>query len=391
MHHHTPELSAPKVLQHTQTLLEEKLALKAEGYKCTTDDLFKVLVGVAATKSTLETVCANLVGTPDPQTMRGYFNEQLRVEGLSELEEQLNAALAAEVPRQVRSHAQEVAIDYHDRPYYGKGEQAQELWVRGKAKDGTTRFYRVATAYLILNGLRVTLALHFVLPDDNAVRVVDGLLCRVHVQGIEVSCLLLDKGFESIAVMEYLTRQGQAALIACPIRGTTGGTRALCQGRKSYATEHTFKDKKGEEFTAPVLVCRVFTTARRTGRLCRQAEWLLFIELGLTLSPRSARHLYGHRFGIETSYRCEGQVRGWTTAKNPAYRFVLLALAFVLLNVWIHLRWLFSQVPRRGGRWLDPHRFPLRRFVLFLQHALEAWYGCVQAITAPVLPQGGRN
>ena len=333
MLHHTPELSAQEVLQHAQELLEEKLPLKAEGYKCTTDDLFKVLLGVAATKSTVEAVCAELVGTPDPQTIRGYFNEQLRVEELPALEPQLNAALAAEVPPHVRRQSQEIAIDYHDRPYYGKGEQAQELWVRGKAKDGTTRFYRVATAYLILNGLRVTLALHFVLPDDDTVSVVDRLLTRVHAQGIRISCLLLDKGFESIALMDYLTRQGQAALIACPIRGTTGGTRALCQGRKSYATVHTFKDKHGQEFTATVLVCRVFTTARRTGRLHRQAEWLLFLEIGLTLSPRYARHVYGRRFGIETSYRCEGQVRGWTTAKNPAYRFVLLALAFVLLNV----------------------------------------------------------
>ena len=391
MLHHTPELSAQEVLQHAQELLEEKLPLKAEGYKCTTDDLFKVLLGVAATKSTVEAVCAELVGTPDPQTIRGYFNEQLRVEELPALEPQLNAALAAEVPPHVRRQSQEIAIDYHDRPYYGKGEQAQELWVRGKAKDGTTRFYRVATAYLILNGLRVTLALHFVLPDDDTVSVVDRLLTRVHAQGIRISCLLLDKGFESIALMDYLTRQGQAALIACPIRGTTGGTRALCQGRKSYATVHTFKDKHGQEFTATVLVCRVFTTARRTGRLHRQAEWLLFLEIGLTLSPRYARHVYGRRFGIETSYRCEGQVRGWTTAKNPAYRFVLLALAFVLLNVWILLRWRFTQVPRRGGRWLDTHRFPLRRFVTFLQRALEAWYGCVQAITASALPQGGRN
>jgi len=390
MPYHTPELSAPEVLQHTQDLLEEKLALKADGYKCTTDDLFKVLVGVAATKSTLEAVCANLVGTPDPHTIRGYFNEHLCVEELPALEQQLNTALAAEVPRHVRRRSQEVAIDYHDRPYYGKGEQAQELWVRGKAKEGTTRFYRVATVYLILNGLRVTLALRFVLPEDDSVHVVDGLLRRVHAQGIQISCLLLDKGFESIALMEYLTRQGQAALIACPIRGTTGGTRALCQGRKSYATTYTFKDKQGQAFTAPMLVCRVFTTARRTGRLQRQAEWLLFVELGLTLSPRYARQLYGHRFGIETSYRCEGQVRGWTTAKNPAYRFVLLALAFVLLNVWIHLRWLFTQMPRRGGRWLDTPRFPLRRFVSFLQHALEAWYGCVQAITAPALPREER-
>lgn len=387
MRYHMPELSAQEVLRHTQALLEEHLPLNAEGYKCTTDDLFKVLVGVAATQGTLEAVCADLVGTPDPHTIRGYFNEQLRVEDLPELERQLNAALAAEVPRRVQRQAQEVALDYHDRPYYGKGEQAQALWVRGKAKDGTTRFYRVATAYLVLNGLRVTLALRFVLPDDDTVSILALLLQRVTAQGIKVSCLLLDKGFASVAVMAYLTRQGQAALIACPIRGTTGGTRALCQGRKSYATVHTFKGEHDREFTASLLVCRVVTTARRTGRHARQADWLVFVQLHLTLSPRYARHLYRHRFGIETSYRCEGQVRGWTTAKNPAYRFVLLALSFVLLKVWIHLRWLFTQVPRRGGRWLDAPRFPLLRFAKFLQRALELWYGSIRAITAPALPR----
>jgi hypothetical protein len=390
MSYSTPELTAPEVLRHAQDLLEEHLPLNADGYKCTTDDLFKVLLGVAATKSTLEAVCDDLAGTPDPHTIRGYFNEQLCVEELPELERRLNAALVAEVPRRVQRQAQEVAIDYHDRPYYGKGEQAQELWVRGKAKDGTTRFYRVATAYLVLNGLRVTLALRFVLPEDETMSVLDILLKGVKAQGVRVSCLLLDKGFASVAVMNYLTQQGQATLIACPIRGTTGGTRALCQGRKSYGTTHTFTGTQGAECTASVLVCRVFTTARRTGRHARHADWLVFVQIHLALSPRYARHLYRSRFGIETSYRCEGQVRGWTTAKNPAYRFVLLALAFVLLNVWLHLRWLFTQVPRRGGRWLDTHRFPLRRFVTFLQHALEAWYGCVQAISAPALPQEGR-
>lgn len=388
MSYSTPELTAPEVLRHTQELLEEQRPLNAEGYKCTTDDLFKVLVGVAATKGTLEAVCADLVGTPDPHTIRGYFNEQLCLEELPALEQQLNAALAAEVPRRVHRHAQEVAIDYHDRPYYGKGEQAHELWVRGKATDGTPRFYRVATAYLVLNGLRLTLALHFVLPDDDTVSVLDLLLKRVEAQGLQVSCLLLDKGFESVAVMDYLTRQGQAALIAGAIRGTTGGTRALCQGHKSYGTTHTFKGLQGAEFTASLLVCRVFTTARRTGRHERRADWLVFVQIPLALSPRYARHLYRSRFGIETSYRCEGQVRGWTTAKNPAYRFVLIALAFVLLNVWLHLRWLFTQVPRRGGRWLDAPRFPLTRFVKFLQRALEMWYGCVRVITAPALPRG---
>lgn len=383
----TPELSAPEVLQHAVSTLQEHVPLHADGYKCTTVDLFNILVGVAANKGTIESVCADLAGTPDPQTIRGYCNDQLRVEELPELEQRLNAALAAEVPRRVHRHTQEVAIDYHDRPYYGKGEQAQELWVRSKARDGTTRFYRVATAYLVLNGLRVTLALHFVLPDDDTVSVLDRLLQRVKAQGVRVSCLLLDKGFESVAVMAYLTRQGQAALIACAIRGTTGGTRALCQGHKSYGTPHTFTSSQGVEFTASLLVCRVFTTARRTGRHGRQAAWLVFVQIHLALSPRYARHLYRSRFGIETSYRCEGQVRGWTTAKNPAYRFVLIALAFVLLNVWMHLRWLFTQVPQRGGRGLDTQRFQLPRFVKFLQRALEARYGCVRTITAPALPR----
>ncbi len=304
------------------------------------------------------------------------------------LEPQLKAALAAAVPRRVRRHAQEVAIDSHDRPYSGKGEQAQELWVRGKAKDGTPRCYRVATAYVVLNGLRLTLALHFVLPDEDPGSVLDLGLKRVKAPGLLVSGLLLDKGFESLAVLEYLTRQGQAALIACPSRGTTGGTRALGQGHKSYGTPHTFKGPQGVEVTAALLICRVFSTARRTGRHARQANWLVFVQIPLALSPRYARHRYRSRFGSETSSRCEGQVRGWTTTKNPTYRFVLIALAFVLLNVWIHLRWLFTQVPRRGGRWLDTSRFPLVRFAKFLQRALEMWYGCVRAITAPALPRG---
>ena len=108
----TPDLTAPEVLHHAYSTLQEHLPLHAEGYACTTDDLLKVLLGVAVTRGTIESVCADLVGTPDPQTIRGYLNAQLRVEELPDLERRLNAALAAEVPPRVRRHAQEIAIDY---------------------------------------------------------------------------------------------------------------------------------------------------------------------------------------------------------------------------------------------------------------------------------------
>jgi hypothetical protein len=381
----TLKLTDRKVLEHARTGLENHLTLEADGYKCSTEDLWNVLLGVAASRDTLESVCADLVGTSDPETIRQYLNQQLRVEDLPELERRLNAALAMEIPSRVWRHARDVAIDLHDRPYYGKVSQEEGLWVRGKAKAGTTRFYRVATAYVMLNNLRVTLSVHFFLPGDTMVSVLDTLLSDLKGRQLRIRRLFMDKGFSGIEVMEYLTRHRQPALIACPIRGKTGGTRALCTGNKSYRTTHTFKNAHSS-FTAELAVCRAFKTSKRTGRMKRLATWLIFILIDLDLSPRQARRLYRRRFGIETSYRCAGQVRGWTTSQNPAYRFLLIGLSFYLLNVWIHLCWLFTQVPRRGRRRLDKKRFRLLRFAKFIIRALERHYGCVHHITAPAMP-----
>ncbi len=195
--------------------------------------------------------------------------------------------------------------------------------------------------------------------------------------------------------MLYLERRRQSALIACTIRGKTGGTRALCQGRKSYRTTYTFNGENNTQFTAQLAVCRVFSTAtqsrtywvgKRTKRMKRRADWMIFILIHLELPPRQARRQYRRRFGIESSYRCANQVRGWTTSPSPAYRFLLMALAFFLFNVWVHLRWLFTQVPRRGRRWLDTRRFELARMARFIMRSLERHYGCVQEIAAPAPP-----
>jgi putative transposase len=383
----TLKLTDNQVLTHARDLLQEHLPLAADGTCCTTDDLLNVLLGIAVNRGTLEAVCTDWAEAPNPETVRRYLNEQLCVEDLPELEQRLNAALHAEIPRRVGRRAREVAIDFHDRPYYGKQAQGDGLWVRGKARDGTTRFYRIATAYVILNGLRVTLALRFVLPEMTVVSLLEDLLKSLKKQGFQIACLFLDKGFASIAVMEYLTRRDQPAVIACPIRGKTGGTRALCQGHHSYRTTHTFI-AGDQTFTAQMAVCRSFTTAKRTKRLKRREIWLLYILIHVDLSPRQARRGYRKRFGIESSYRCAGQVRGWTTSPNPAYRFVLLTLNFVLLNVWVHLRWLYTQVPRRGRRWLNTKLFQLSRMTKFVRRALERYYGGItllQAVAAPRL------
>lgn len=212
----TLKLNDREVLRYAPETLEQHLSLAADGYTCTSADLFHVLLGVAANCGTVESVCADLVGTAGAETIRGYLNEQLCVEDLPELERCLNAALADEIPHCLWRQPRDVAIDFHDQPYYGKTAQAEGLWVRGRARDGTTRFYRVAIAYVMLNGLRVTLALRFVLPGDSTVTVLDDLLAGLKRLGIRVACQFLNKGFEAVAVLDYLTPRGQPALVAVP-------------------------------------------------------------------------------------------------------------------------------------------------------------------------------
>src|SRR6266545_3716865 len=166
-------------------------------------------------------------------------------------------------------------------------------------------------------------------------------------------------------------------------RGLKGGTRALCRGRASYRTEYIFNEGKEEELRAQLAVCRVFTTSRRTGRGKRRAEWLVFIMIALDWTPEKCRQRYRKRFGVETSYRLGNKLLGWTTSPNPAYRFVLIGLGFLLLNLWVHLCWLYTQVAHRGRRAFAPFLFRQVRFLNFLKHALERIYGTVNKIRAP--------
>ena len=48
------------------------------------------------------------------------MNQAFVAEGLAALEDEVNAALAAKLPKQIRQYKREVAIDLDDQPFYGK-------------------------------------------------------------------------------------------------------------------------------------------------------------------------------------------------------------------------------------------------------------------------------
>lgn len=383
------ELTDDKTLTYACAGLQGHLDVAANGYKCTTEDLIHVLIAIASQRTTLEDACTLLPGTPDATTIRDYLNAQLTVERMPELESQVNAALQAQIPRRVWHKPRDIAVDMHERPYYGKVPQEQGLWVYSRPKASTKRFYRIATACVMHKGLRSTLAVKFMPPEMTALAAVKVLLTHVEELEIPVRALWMDKGFATVAIMRYVQGKGLPAIIASPIRGKPGGqgTRALCTGRKSYCTSHKFESRDHQQLTVKLAVCRVYEIVRRNGRKRRQAAWQIFIIINSDLTLQQIRARYRARFGIETSYRCANQVRGWTTSPNPAYRFLLMALAFYVYNVWVRLHWLYTQVPRRGRRYLRTSLFRLARLKSFLLHALESRYGSISAITAPAAPR----
>ncbi len=133
---------------------------------------------------------------------------------------------------------------------------------------------------------------------------------------------------------------------------------------------------------------RTYTSHKRSKRKKRRATWLVFVVLNCNFNPKDVRKLYRKRFGIETSYRCMRKVRAWTTSRNGALRFLLMSLGFILVNLWVELRYRFCQLKRRGRRKIDTKRFELQRLVSFLNQAIDKIYGLVSFIEADVQPLG---
>lgn len=390
------ELTAADVRHQTMKNLTENLTLEAHGYRCTTEMekseislknspaansmVLDVVLKASAESSSVEAACQDLVGVASSNTVREYLNAALDVAQLREQEAEANAALAASIPLAMKRRGIEVAIDFHDEPFYGRRPDLLAVTCRGKAQKGTTHFIRFASAYVIWRQVRLTLPMHYVLPGEEKLAVVQALLSRLKALGFTFRVLYLDKAFAAGQIIRYLTALRQPAVIACAIRGKQGGTRALCRGRKSYRTDYTFTD--GTQANLALVASLV---PDKTGK--RRRKWLAFIVIQLDWTPKKIYKRYRRRFGIESSYRSMRQVRARTTSRNPALRFFLLAVGLLLVNTWVFLRWEFARLIAPGPRRVDPPRFRFHRFTRLLVRSIEALYGSVMTIQTHVLPE----
>ena len=342
-----------------------------------------MVVKASVTGAAIEGTCNAFADAPTGMTVRSYLNDELPVTQLQEIECKLQTSLKADLPRRLWKRPLDLAMDFHDEPFYGKDATLCAYACRGEAYKGTTWFYRVATVYVVYHQIPYTLGIVFMLPEYSVRDVVEALLHQIQSLELRIRGLYLDKGFCSKSVIEFLKGKSYEVIIACPIRGRKNGTRTLCKGRKSYFAEYTFYAGKPKAYTARLAVVRSYE--QRRGK--RRAVWLLYVIINSsTENPQTIRARYRSRFGIETSYRCMRQTHAMTTSRNPALRFFLLALAFLITNLWSVLRWRFCQIPRRGGRSVNQKIYELQRHLQFIAQSIDEIYHPLSFILAHVPP-----
>jgi len=265
-------------------------------------------------------------------------------------------------------------------PYYGQPSEAEALYIyRSQAKAGTRSFFTYATVYVIRAHRRVTLAIHAVRWEETAVAIITRLLAAINPLTVKVERLYLDRGFYSVPVIRWLMALKLPFIIPAIIRGKTGSTRARCTGRRSYLTTYTLSSTDYGSVTCPMVVlCRY----RKGAQGKHGIQYLLYVVYRANVDWSQVHRHYRDRFSIETSYCIKNQARIRSTTKNPVLRLLYVALAFILVNLWVYLLWQAVSATRRGGRRVFQECFPLKTMLSFIRQAGERHFPPLQAVVS---------
>lgn len=356
-----------------ECLLEAKL-VKDHGPICTAMVVLAIVLRAAARSISVSAACCDLARAPSDHAVLTALNERLP-KTLAVLERRTNEALVGYLPRRMRRRNWEVAIDLHLDPYYGQPYKSRDEIYYGQAKQGTTKFHAYASACIVEYGRRYTLALTWVRRHESVTTVLRRLLARIREIGLKIRCLLLDRGFFSVAVMSLLQEEKLPFLMPVKLSGRrpkkgrkTTGLRAIRRQSAGWYS-HTMQSGKQE---VTFSVCVGYRRYQKDGKPRNQK--LLFATWRVHGSPTEIRERYRKRFGIETSYRQRRQGRIYTCTRNPRLRLFFVAVAFILRNVWVWIHQ--TRLAEGSGDTMTLHLELLRfkRMLYWIVHEVETLY-----------------
>jgi hypothetical protein len=393
MRHRQYTLTPSDVHRHATSLIQQHVRLRDHGPKSRAWVLWTVLFYAASRMTSLAAACAALRDAPSDTAAHDALLATLPQS--AELQRRLNRALQGDLPHALRRRRQPLAVDLTLLPYHGQPLRDLSEIFRSQAKSGTSHFHAYATAYVIRQGQRFTVALTAVGRSEPLPDILKRLLRTAAQAGVRPRYLLLDRGFCSVDVVRYLQAARHAWLMPLTLRGRkpehpkgVSGSRRFATWKRSGWGQYTMTNAAGRRATFRVCVkCR-----NRRGERGRRGREALVYALGGGLRPSSytwVKETYRSRFAIETSYRQLHQARIRTCTRDPLLRLLYVAVALILRNVWVWLHWELLAERRRGPRRVDLRRLTFRQMLLWLQHYAEQWLGlCAEELAAQHSPWG---
>ena len=379
----TNTLTPAQVYRFAVDFCQPHFQFRAVG-KVTGEVILSVLFAAAARLSSLHETCRRLDKAPCEETFTAALYPQLiDVDGIKR---RVNAAFAAHLPRALRrcKRPLAIAVDLTLIAYYGKHSLDDMHVYRSQAKRGTNSFFAYATAYLVLHGERFTLAVTPVTRLVSLKEILQDLLGLVTKTGLKIGLLLLDRGFYSVEVIRYLQQARRPFLMPMVCHGRKAdhpsgpsASNMFKAMRKSGWYQYTLQNKKTKA-TVSVCVKRARCKNKHGKRKC---ETWVYAYWGI--APKRAewvRDTYRRRFGIETSYRQMNQCRIRTTTKKFHVRFLYVAIALLLRNLWVWLHHFVLSTPRRGCRRYNWGLLRVERMLLWLEEVVKLTYGLVDKI-----------
>ena len=362
------------------SLLQAHLPLGIDARTLDDARLWELLCHASTRQGYIESSCQSLHGAPSGNTVRAHLNAALdeSAGAMAQLEDQLNRALHAQLPRrlskELRTRAWEAAGDWVAIPYHGQCEPNDKEVRAGQPKAGTSRFHTYATLALLHKHRRVTIALTVVRQGETMVEVVRRLLERARSLGLRFKRTYWDKAFGTIEVMRHLRARRVPYIIALARRGKNGLKR-LCGGRRSYRTRYTFRSAGAGSYTTDVVIACKYSRRRFKRPGIRYFAFAVYRIAAM--EPLQVAAAYRRRFSIESGYRQLHQVRARTTSRNHALRLLLIGLAVLLVNLYVLLRRACGIVTQYGSR-CRRVALTLEQLALVLCQHIQLWLGLNQ-------------
>jgi hypothetical protein len=308
-------LTSDDVLDFALDTLLKGVKLYINGRKCTVENVWEIILKASAGQTSVNDVCDDLADTANGNTVLGHLHAALpqALNQLWRLEAQLNRVLVLNVPARLLRVRCDLAIDWVLVPYHGEPAKDAEEVKRSVAREGTTHFHCYATAYMVYQNQRLTLAMTFVRKSDTMVKILGRLFKRLDVLNIRIKKTYLDKGFYSIAVIRFLKARDLPFILSAVTR-QNGGVGKLFIGLASYATTYTLRNQELGSETVDLAIAR----KNSKGRYRRQrSKWFAYVTYRVRTQPLQIFQFYRWRFGIESSYR---QMNACGCAPRPPIR-----------------------------------------------------------------------